>query len=276
MPLDAEDQRELTLADEEWMPDDVKRALDCRHMPVIFYEEKLRSQVYDYCKDSHLIGLTQIRLGPAKHILICMTTQHYIIVFEMLQKSHVEMVKYLTTKESDLEFSTIRGQFMYLSLLMEFGIKLRNTTDLLAFDIFLSMRKCCLVGAIPGEYAMQRLLELPEWIRFRNRNELLESWLDVKLPPKDTALEKIETQVIKEQPTSVAAKNVIRKRSCFTRSLALKMMEQFDKITYQDVENLYTFAHKVKGERYVEYHNLGDNSYATVIDYLKNQESLES
>ena len=241
-------------------------------IPVVYYEESLEDDIFDACRQSIHIGLTHIRLGQKRNVLICLTTEEAIFVMSMKHEAHVEIICKLLMNQHGIKFYTTRGKQTTFLLQSEFGIKVddKQFIDLPAYEIFLSMRKCCLNGSLSGnDYRMSTLSKNEDMIRHHNREDLTRLYLGVTLPERDTEKERIETNLIREYPESDAAKDIIRKRSCLLDDLAIKIEEAHEAMTFQDVKNLYSFAHRVTGDKYTEYENLDDDSYAKVIEYLK-------
>jgi hypothetical protein len=243
------------------------------HIPVISYNNSLEKELLDACAQTKTIGLTHIRLGFERYILICLTTKSAIFVLDTRHKSHVDLIRILLNKENHegYRFYTTRGHFVVYRLLTEFGIDpdTKLMIDLPAFEVFLSMRNCCLSGSLMGKYTFSRLIEMRDTIKYHDRIDLTRKHLNIALDERDEKKERKETRVIRDYPESEEAKDVIRKRACLVDDLAARMEERFDTMTFQDSNNLYSFAHQVKGDKYIEYENLGDDSYATVIEFLK-------
>lgn len=240
-------------------------------IPVIYYDRSREGELIDTCYRSTHVGLTHIRLDSGNDILICLTTQTRIFVLDTRHTSHIDMVRKLLTENVGIKFYTTRGHFVAFRLFTEFGITCNTSsmTDLTAYEVFLSMRKCCLNGSLTGDYKMENLIKLKDMIRYHDRWDLTKMYLGVTLPERNKQEEKHETNLIRQNIESDEAKEVIRKRACLVNELAVKMEENFQVMTFKDVNNLYSFAHRVDDERYIEYENLGDDCYTTVIDYLK-------
>lgn len=254
--------------DQIWMPDDVRVALGCDEFPVIYFVEGSEDEIIDNCSLSVDIGLTHIRLDIGKRILVCLTTVDRIYVLDMTEQDHVAFLHQLLNRPG-LSFYTVRGQHLAYVLNQEFNIVLKKTFDLSSFDIFLAMRRASMNGALLGQYTVKTLVNNNGHIVYHDRYDLALIYLNVSMTRLTKGQGARETNIIKTRPESTAAANIIRKRSCLIRAMALKMRQDFEKLMYQDVDNIYEFAHKVRGTRYIEYENLGSDTYDKMIEFLQ-------
>lgn len=250
----------------EWMPEDVQRALGVPHMPVIYYDETNHDEMIEHCERSYDIGLTFIRLSMGEIFLICLATEDKIYVLDLKVAEQLKFFKKLARR--DIAFYSTRGDITNYRLHEVAGVSLENLRDLTSFDIFLTMRNYALfkMKSLAKEYTLKQVDDAS--LVCRDKYELIKHWLGVRLMKKDRQVEKQENDVIRDARSGVAARNVIRSRTCFNRELALVMHQRFREMSIQESEKLYSFAEVVKDEDFEVFVAQYDKSYSRLVNTL--------
>ena len=213
-------------------------------IPVITFDLAIKQQVVEECLEARHVGLTCICLSnnlDDKLLLVCLTTEFKIFVFQTKKEDDIEMLKIIFHQlKDDLAFYVLQGQHVSSSLKRRGIILDNNVIDLTTFDLFYRMREMAVCGSSPQPevFSMNYLVD-NAGLSIRKRVELASFWLGVNL---DVCSQEEKFAMKEERPFNELAKMGIRNHAALTRAIGLEIQRRFDKMLDMETNSIFSFG----------------------------------
>lgn len=236
------------------LPASFQKVLDVDVMPIITDDGEMFRHLIDDLLLDIFCGLTVIVEHRHDEPLVCLTTQHRIIVVKLGDRDQIKNLR-AVLKRKEFTFFVMNGA-KAADILRSYNIKVKNMLDLTTFDIHITLRTYFTERIPPrGKYFLSDIRECIK-VKPLNYIKLAEKWLDIRL---DKCSED-DFKLLAQDCFDACACDVIIKTAALTRALGIRMLEDFEKHSYARTNQILAFGARASDDA-MEAFRRGENSW---------------
>lgn len=216
--------------------------------------------IKDDLKLSRHVGVSAIYENEKQAIFICFTTRDNIYYFDAEDEKQVSFIaRQLYRKSNGVQFYFANGAIISHLLEFHLGIKLRNENrlsrnqichfrdhvnrvDLVSLDLYLSVKDNLSKQTLNNKFSLSFILNKVKPRELDYEQLLVKYFPGIRADKLDLSYSPKDLEQIKNSPDSQLAKNIIKKRAAPIRSLALAMLQEYNRQKETPSQQIFSLA----------------------------------